>query len=110
MLRRKHIACGALALVFSAAQCEAGTVSQARELLHSGRAAEAERLLQRAVVESPDSAKLHGELGMLLYGAKRYEEAAEQLGRAAQLQPDSPRYSMTLAEVLVGWRHFPVAT
>src|SRR5713226_8522273 len=109
MLSRKCIACGALALVLSAAQREAATVSQARELLHSGRAAEAERLLQRAIVESPDSAELHGELGMLLYSAKRYEEAAEQLGRAAQLQPDSPQYAMALTEVLIGWRHFPVA-
>ena len=46
---------------------------------------------------------------MLLYGSSRYEEAVEQLGRAAKMEPDSARYSLALAEALIGWRHFSVA-
>jgi tetratricopeptide (TPR) repeat protein len=52
---------------------------------------------------------LHQALGDLLLGQKRYSDAVDELGRAAQIAPDNPDYSLRLAGALVAWGHYQVA-
>jgi tetratricopeptide (TPR) repeat protein len=55
------------------------------------------------------SPELHGALGLTLLRERKYEEAVEELGLAAQQLPDSAVYNFGLAEALIGWGHFGVA-
>jgi tetratricopeptide (TPR) repeat protein len=84
-------------------------LSKARGLITSNRLPEAEQLLRNAVAQQPNSAQLHGGLGDLLFSQKRYSDAIDEFGRAAQLEPDNPSYSMRLAGTLVSWGHYKVA-
>jgi len=62
-----------------------GIVEKAKELAHSGRFQQAEQILRQAIESQPGTPSLQGELGSLLYSSKRFDEAIEHLGRAAQL-------------------------
>lgn len=62
-----------------------------------------------ALAANPDSPELHGALGETLLRERKYEEAAQELGVAAQQLPDSAEYNFGLAEALIGWGHFGVA-
>jgi tetratricopeptide (TPR) repeat protein len=59
------------------------------------------RILEYLRSSWPTSAEAHGELGLLLIDRKRFGDAAEELGRAVELDPDSARYSSGLGEALV---------
>lgn len=72
-------------------------------------AGQAERRLREAIAAGKGTAELHGELGALLYRAGRFGEAVPELGRAAQLAPDSADYNLRLAGALIGDRQYPVA-
>jgi predicted Zn-dependent protease len=69
----------------------------------------AETLQRSALAANPDSPELHGALGQTLLRERKYEEAAQELGVAAQQLPDSAEYNFGLAEALIGWGHFGVA-
>jgi cytochrome c-type biogenesis protein CcmH/NrfG len=66
----------------------------------------AETVLRDTVRRHDNSAEAHAGLGKLLLERKQHEDAVRELGRAAQLAPDAPGYSLGLAEALLDWRHF----
>jgi tetratricopeptide (TPR) repeat protein len=69
----------------------------------------AEAVLQDTVKRYDESAEAHAALGRLLLDLKQYEDSVVQLGRAAQLEPDTASHSLGLAEALLQWRHFQPA-
>lgn len=97
---------GAAGLQGAAAQSD--PVGQANALLRAGKNQQAEAVLRSASQKNPDSASLHGTLGEVLLKEHNYEEAVQELGLAAQIEPDSRRWSMQLASALNGWGHFGV--
>lgn len=68
-----------------------------------------EQALRKAIEAGDDSAGAHGELGLLLYRQGRFQEATLELGRAVQLDPSSPEYSLKLASAILADRRFSVA-
>src|SRR5262249_36774781 len=50
----------------------------------------ATELMRRAVAIEPSSARFHSDLGILLHGAQRYEEALDATRRGLTLNPDDP--------------------
>jgi Tfp pilus assembly protein PilF len=61
------------------------------------READAERVLREALEAAPDSAPLRHSLGLCLIRQKRSAEATVELGRAALLAPEQPRYGFVHA-------------
>ena len=88
---------------------DSDVVSKASTLSHAGKIKQAEAMLRSAVAANPQSAVLHGALGKLLFQQKRYEDSVEELGRAAQISPESHEYNLFLAEALLGCGRFQVA-
>jgi Flp pilus assembly protein TadD len=84
-------------------------LSLAKLLLADGEVRPAEEVFRHATATWPDSAEPHGELGLLLTQREQYESAVRELGRAAQLDPNSAKYALGLGEALLRWRHDPVA-
>jgi tetratricopeptide (TPR) repeat protein len=68
-----------------------------------------ETVLKDTVQRYDDSAEAHGALGKLFLEQTHYEDAVTELGRAVQLAPDTPGYSLALAEALIQWKHFSTA-
>jgi tetratricopeptide (TPR) repeat protein len=66
-------------------------------------------MLRKAIAEGGDTAELHGELGLVLYRSNRFREAILELGRAAQLDPSTPEYSLKLAASILADRRYSVA-
>jgi predicted CXXCH cytochrome family protein len=66
----------------------------------SGREADAEALLRQMIAEIPEAAAAHHALGLALIRRKRYGEAIQSLKRAAELEPDQPRYAYVYAVAL----------
>ena len=62
-----------------------------------GRDADGEGVLRAAIVKSPGDAGLHHALGLALVRLKRLDEALVELGRAAELAPNQPRYAYVYA-------------
>lgn len=60
--------------------------------LSAGKAASARRWFERAVGAEPDDPVYRNWLGSAYYDAGRYDDAREQLVRAAQLDPDKAWY------------------
>jgi len=58
-----------------------------------GRDADADAVLRRGLAQVPDSAELHHALGLTLVRQQRVGDAVSELGRAAQLAPNDPRYA-----------------
>jgi Flp pilus assembly protein TadD len=58
-----------------------------------GRDDEGERVLVDFLARNPDDGVIHHSLGLLLVRQERYQEALIELGRAAELRPDDPRYA-----------------
>ena len=65
-----------------------------------GREAQGERVLRDGLAEFPEEASLHHALGLRLVRAQRLPDAIKSLRRAAELAPDSPRYSYVYAIAL----------
>ena len=85
-------------------------ISFAKALAVEKEFSKSETVLRRAASLTPDSALVQGELGALLYNQSHFEESVIALGRAVQLNPASKRYSMALAEALLGWKRSSTAT
>lgn len=84
-------------------------IEKARQLVRAGNLSAAERTVRQAIEAVPAQAELHGELGQMYYQAGRFREAVEQLGRAAQLDPKNPTWSLRLAGAIIGDRRYSVA-
>jgi tetratricopeptide (TPR) repeat protein len=102
------VAAGVL-VVATASESIVSVIDRARKLIALSQFEAAEKVLRGALVNSEQSAELHGELGALLYRNGRFREAVPELGRAAQLDPDSPGYSIQLAGAIIGDGRFSVA-
>ncbi len=84
-------------------------LSLAKLLLADGEGRAAAEVLRHAVATWPEAAEPHGDLGLLLTKGQQYEAAVSELGRAAQLDPNSAEYALGLGEALLRWRHDTVA-
>lgn len=84
-------------------------LAQAKELVKAGKLKQAEVLLQTASQANPTSSDLHGLLGEVFFKEQKYEDSVQELGLAAQANPDSLHYAVLLSEALIGWEHFGVA-
>lgn len=86
---------------------EAGErVKAAQVLVEDHALPAAEAVLKDTVSRFGQSAEAHAGLGKLLLDRSEYEPAVRELGRAAQLAPDTPGYSLGLAEALLLWKHY----
>ena len=81
----------------------------AQVLAEDHEATAAEIVLQDTVKRYEDSPEAHAGLGKLLLDRNEHEDAVRELGRAAQLSPDTPAYSLGLAEALLLWKHYTAA-
>jgi Flp pilus assembly protein TadD len=84
-------------------------LSLAKLLFADGEGRATEEVLRHATATWPEAAEPHGDLGLLLIQREQYEAAVSELGRAAQLDPNSAEYALGLGEALLRWRHDPVA-
>jgi Flp pilus assembly protein TadD len=84
-------------------------LSLAKLLLADGQGSPAVEVLRHTAATWPEAAEPHGELGLLLTKGQQYEVAVSELGRAAQLDPNSAKYALGLGEALLRWRHDSVA-
>jgi predicted CXXCH cytochrome family protein len=69
----------------------------------------AEELLRQAVQRNPDSALAHYSLGLSLVRQHGLDDALVELGRAAELEPDTARYGYVYAVALDQARRRPEA-
>ena len=81
-------------------------IKAAQALVEDHAPAAAEAILTDTVNRYDDSVEAHAGLGKLLLDRNEYEDAVRELGRAAQLSPDAPGYSLALAEALLLWKHY----
>jgi predicted CXXCH cytochrome family protein len=65
-----------------------------------GRESESESVLRTALITSARDAGLHYSLGLTLVRLKRSDDAIEELGTAAALEPDRARYAYVYAVAL----------
>ena len=65
-----------------------------------GRDAEGEQVLRAVIAASPREAAAHHALGLTLIRLKQPDDALAEFRRAAELQPDNPRYSYVYAVAL----------
>ena len=68
-----------------------------------------QRVLEFLKGSWPNSAEVHGELGLLLSDREQFKEASEELRQAVELDPDSERYSLAYGEALLNSNQLPVA-
>jgi tetratricopeptide (TPR) repeat protein len=68
-------------------------------LVEDGQPNVAENVLKHALLSAPDLAEAHGMLGLLHQKQGQYEEATQELERAAQLSPGNAKYSQALAQI-----------
>jgi tetratricopeptide (TPR) repeat protein len=94
---------------FADGQPKSDAVERAKSSLHAGQEQQAAEVLRNAIAAGDDSAPVHGELGLLLYRQGKFDDAVQELGRAAQLDPQSPDYSLKLAGSIIAQQRFPVA-
>ncbi len=85
------------------------SLNLAQMLKEGGYSELAKDVLAKAVESFPDSPVPHLQLGLILLDNREFENAAVQIGRAAQLDPSSPRYSLELGRALLLWRHYSTA-
>jgi Flp pilus assembly protein TadD len=64
------------------------------------RERDAEAILRRAIVETPDAAAAHYALGLSLIRQKRIGDAVQSLKQAAELEPANARYAYVYALAL----------
>ncbi len=70
-------------------------------LLSAGRAAEADRLLARAVASRPEDGPAWNALGLARHSLELWPSAATAFARAATLMPDDPRVRANLGAALL---------
>lgn len=106
---------GGVLLIFTLQICCFGevanqdAVAKAGALVRAGKVKEAEALLRAASAADPNSASLHGALGELLFKERNYEGCIAELNVAVGMDPDSRKYTILLAEALIGTQRFGVA-
>ncbi|MEO8659248.1 MAG: tetratricopeptide repeat protein [Bryobacteraceae bacterium] len=88
---------------------EPDTVQRARELNRAGKPEMAEQLLRDAISREDHAAEARAELGALLVARKRFGEAVEQFGLAAQQSPKNSDYAVGLAGALIADKRYSVA-
>ena len=71
-------------------------------LVHRGEAAEAQRLLVRAVAIAPEDARIHEQLGQLYLGQGNFAKAAAALEAAVRLDPERSNLHFLLGQA---YRH-----
>jgi tetratricopeptide (TPR) repeat protein len=81
----------------------------AKLLAAHGEADAAQRVFDSLKSTWPNSAEVHGELGLLLSDKGQFKEAAKELNQAVQLDPDSEKYSEGYGEALLNSEQYPVA-
>jgi cytochrome c-type biogenesis protein CcmH/NrfG len=80
------------------------------KLLHDNQETDAaQRVLESLKSSWPNSAEAHGELGLILTEKEKFRDAAMELWRAVQLDPDSEKYSLGYGEALMSSEQYPVA-
>lgn len=80
------------------------------KLLVENRKADAARWVFEQIVQvAPDHADAHAGLGIVLEDLGRYNDAAQELGRAVQLSPGSVEYSMHYTEALLLSKQYSAA-
>jgi Flp pilus assembly protein TadD len=84
-------------------------LSLTKLLLSDGEGRAATEVLRHTAATWPEAAEPHRDLGLLLTKGQQYEAAVNELGRAAQLDPDSAEIGLGLGEALLRWRHDTVA-
>jgi protein O-GlcNAc transferase len=84
-------------------------INGARTLVEDHAPAAAEMVLRDTVSRFEESPEAHAGLGKLLLDRGEYEDAVRELARAAQLAPDTPGYTLALAEALILWKHYTPA-
>ncbi len=75
-------------------------VNYADWLRGANRDADGEKILRAGLTHRPKDAALHHSLGLLLVRRKDMSAALAELGRAAELAPDNPRFSYVYAVAL----------
>jgi predicted CXXCH cytochrome family protein len=70
-----------------------------------GREEAAEQALRNAVSVSPSAASPHHALGLSLIRQRRYTDALDQLGRAAELDPNEPHFTYVYGVALQSAGH-----
>ncbi len=78
------------------------SLTHAEILLRHGRYDLAEEQVRRALAESPDDARAHGLLGLVLLHRDRHGDAEAAARRAVSLEPADPWTHYVLGHVLVG--------
>lgn len=81
----------------------------ARQLMNSGRFAEAITLEERAVELDPDNASIHRGLTTIYEQLHRTKQALQEAARAAELEPNNAASHYNLGIVLSEIRQFPQA-
>jgi predicted Zn-dependent protease len=84
-------------------------IAKAAALVRAGKVKDAEALLRTASAADPNSATLHGALGDLLFKERNYDGCIQELNVAVGMNPDSRKYTILLAEALIGTQRFGVA-
>lgn len=80
------------------------------KLLLAGRQMDsAQHVLDSLKSNWPSSAEAHGELGLLLAEKEQFKEAAEELGQAVQIDPNSEKYSLGYGEALLNSAQYLIA-
>ena len=69
----------------------------------------AQRVFESLKSTWPNSAEVHGDLGLLLTDKGQFKEAAQELKLAVQLDADSEKYSEGYGEALLNSEQYPVA-
>jgi tetratricopeptide (TPR) repeat protein len=78
-------------------------------LAQAGQTEPAKKVVAHVSAMTPESKEAHYDLGLLLLNENRYEEAVREFGRAVQLDPATPGYSLRLAEALILWKRYGTA-
>jgi Flp pilus assembly protein TadD len=102
MLARAGKTVGVLLWLALASGQQSSVLTRARQLVKAGRNAEAEQVLTAAIQAGEDAPEVRGELRNLLYQSGRFGAAWTEVGRAAQLEPNSTLCSLRLAGALIG--------
>lgn len=69
----------------------------------------AERVDEYLINTWPNSAEAYGELGLMHTEDEQFKEAAKELRRAVEIDPDSEKYSLGYGEALLSSEQYPVA-